>query len=159
MAGYYETQVRRALLTVGDADVLNEMATGWRTSIRDLDTVDDRLDRAIRGLKDREQLGDQTRDAAVGAFRDMREHVADQRLMLARTAQALDAAGGALGQVKALVRSWDRAGDPTPPGRPPVADPSQEDQTDYWRLAALHRRQSATYAAEVQQREDEARDA
>ncbi|NYE36097.1 hypothetical protein F4692_001201 [Nocardioides cavernae] len=159
MPGYYETQVRRALLTVGDADVLNEMATGWRTSIRDLNTVDDRLARAIRGLRDRDQLGDQTRDAAIGAFREMRDYVADQRLMLGKTAQALDAAGGALGQVKALVRSWDRAGDPTPPGRPPVADPAQEDQTEYWRLATLHRRQSVAYAAEVQQREDEARDA
>ena len=35
VAGYYETQVRRAMLTVGDTDVLNEMATGWRSSIRD----------------------------------------------------------------------------------------------------------------------------
>ena len=72
MAGFYETQVRRAMLTVGDADVLNEMATGWRASIRDLNTVDDRLKAGINGLRDHDQLGEATRDAAVGAFRDMR---------------------------------------------------------------------------------------
>ena len=66
MAGFYETQVRRAMLTVGDADVLNEMATGWRASIRDLNTVDDRLKAGINGLRDHDQLGEATRDAAVG---------------------------------------------------------------------------------------------
>jgi len=76
MPGYYETQVRRAMLTVGDADVLNEMATGWRASIRDLNIVDDRLKAGINGLRDHDQLGDATRDAAVGAFREMRGYVA-----------------------------------------------------------------------------------
>ncbi|MFC7360350.1 hypothetical protein [Nocardioides astragali] len=157
MTGFYETQVRRAMMTVGDADVLNEMATGWRASIRDLNTVDDRLASGIRGLRDHDQLGDQTRDAAIGAFRDMRDYVAEQRLMLGRTAQALDAAGGALTQVKSLIRSWDRAGVPVAPGPAPVPDPAATDQTAYWDAANAHQRATAGYAQQVQQREDEAR--
>ena len=159
MAGYYETQVRRALLTVGDADVLNEMATGWRASIRDLNTVDDRLKGGIDGLRDHDQLGDATRDAAIGAFRDMRAYVAEQRLMLGKTAQALDAAGGALTQVRSLIRAWDRQGVPTPPGPAPVPDPAATDQTAYWQAASTHRTASADYAHQLQQREDEARGA
>lgn len=157
MTGFYETQVRRAMMTVGDADVLNEMATGWRASIRDLNTVDDRLTSGIRGLRDHDQLGDQTRDAAIGALRDMRDYIAEQRLMLSKTAQALDAAGGALTQVKSLVRAWDRAGVPVAPGPAPVPDPAAGDQTAYWDAANAHQRASAGYAQQVHQREDEAR--
>lgn len=157
MTGFYETQVRRAMMTVGDADVLNEMATGWRASIRDLNTVDDRLTSGIRGLRDHDQLGERTRDAAVGAFRDMRDYIAEQRLMLGKTAQALDAAGGAITQVKSLIRAWDRAGVPVAPGPAPVPDPAASDQTAYWDAANAHQRASAGYAQQVQQREDEAR--
>ena len=159
MAGYYETQVRRALMTVGDPDVLNEMATGWRASIRDLNTVDDRLNRGINGLRDHDQLGDRTRDAAIGAFRDMRAYVAEQRLLLGKTAQALDAAGGALTQVTSLIRAWDRQGEPTPPGPAPVPDPAATDQTAYWQAAGAHQRASTDYGLQLQQREDEARGA
>ena len=157
MTGFYETQVRRAMMTVGDADVLNEMATGWRASIRDLNTVDDRLKSGIRGLRDHDQLGDRTRDAAIGAFRDMRDYIAEQRVMLAKTAQALDAAGGALTQVKSLIKAWDRAGVPVAPGPAPVPDPAASDQTAYWDAANAHQRASAGYAQQTQQREDEAR--
>jgi hypothetical protein len=159
VAGYYETQVRHAMLTVGDADVLNEMATGWRASIRDLNTVDDRLKSGIGGLHDHDQLGDQTRDAAIGAFREMRAYVAEQRLMLGKTAQALDAAGGALTQVKSLIKAWDRQGVPTPPGPAPVPDPAATDQTAYWQAAGAHQRATSDYSQQVQQREDEARGA
>ena len=159
MTGFYETQVRRAMMTVGDADVLNEMATGWRASIRDLNTVDHRLRSGIRGLRDHDQLGDQTRDAAIGAFRDMRGYIAEQRLMLGKTAQALDAAGGAITQVTSLIRAWDRAGVPVAPGPAPVPDPAASDQAAYWDAANAHQRATTGYAQQVQQREDEARDA
>ena len=134
------------MLTVGDADVLNEMATGWRASIRDLNTVDDRLKAGINGLRDHDQLGEATRDAAVGAFRDMRGYVAEQRLMLGQTAQALDFAGGAVSQVKSLIRAWDRAGVPVAPGPAPVPDPAAADQTAYWNQAHAHRQASDGYA-------------
>lgn len=157
MAGYYDTQVRRAMLTVGDGDVLNEMATGWRASIRDLNTVDDRLKAGINGLRDRDQLGEATRDAAVGAFRDMRGYVAEQRLMLAKTAQALDVAGGAVSQVKSLIRAWDKVGTPVGPGPAPVPDPAAADQTAYWNQANAHRRATDDHTQQLQQREEEAR--
>ncbi len=158
MAGYYETQVRRAMLTVGDADVLNEMAAGWRSSIPALRQVEDELTAGIRGLRGHDQLGEQTRDAAVGAFRDLREHLVEQRRLLGRTSQALDAAGEVIGQVKALVRVWDRVGAPRPPG--PAPQPTADsDQTAYLAAATLHHRASARHAFQVQQREEEAREA
>ncbi len=158
MAGYYETQVRRAMLTVGDTDVLNEMAAGWRSSIPALREVEDELTAGIRGLRGHDQLGEQTRDAAVGAFRDLREHLVEQRRLLGRTAQALDAAGEVIGQVKALVRVWDRVGPPRPPG--PAPQPTADsDQTAYLAAATLHHRASARHAFQVQQREEEAREA
>lgn len=158
MAGYYETQVRRAMLTVGDTDVLNEMAAGWRSSIPALRQVEDELTAGIRGLRGHDQLGEQTRDAAVGAFGDLREHLVQQRRLLGRTAQALDAAGEVIGQVKALVRVWDRAGPPRPPG--PAPQPTADsDQTAYLAAATLHHRASARHAFQVQQREEEAREA
>lgn len=158
MAGYYETQVRRAMLTVGDTDVLNEMAAGWRSSIPALRQVEDELTAGIRGLRGHDQLGEQTRDAAVGAFRDLREHLVEQRRLLGRTAQALDAAGEVVGQVKALVRVWDRVGAPRPPG--PAPQPTADsDQTAYLDAATLHHRASARHAVQVQQREEEAREA
>ena len=158
MAGYYETQVRRAMLTVGDTDVLNEMAAGWRSSIPALRQVEDELTAGIRGLRGHDQLGEQTRDAAVGAFRDLREHLVEQRRLLGRTSQALDAAGEVIGQVKALVRVWDRVGAPRPPG--PAPQPTADsDQTAYLAAATLHHRASARHAFQVQQREEEAREA
>lgn len=158
MAGYYETQVRRAMLTVGDTDVLNEMAAGWRSSIPALRQVADELTAGIRGLRGHDQLGEQTRDAAVGAFRDLREHLVEQRRLLGRTSQALDAAGEVIGQVKALVRVWDRVGAPRPPG--PAPQPTADsDQTAYLAAATLHHRASARHAFQVQQREEEAREA
>lgn len=158
MAGYYETQVRRAMLTVGDTDVLNEMAAGWRSSIPALREVEDELTAGIRGLRGHDQLGEQTRDAAVGAFRDLREHLVEQRRLLGRTAQALDAAGEVIGQVKALVRVWDRVGAPRPPG--PAPQPTADsDQTAYLAEVTLHHRASARHAFQVQQREEEAREA
>lgn len=158
MAGHYEAQVRRAMLTVGDADVLNEMADGWVASIGDLDRVRGALGEGVRRLGEQEQLGERTRDAAVGAFREMREHLAEQQRLLARTARALNQAGDVIGEVKALVRAWDRAGAPQPPGPAPqpVADPDA-DQTAYLAEATRHHRASVRYAFQVQQREDEAR--
>lgn len=48
MAGYHETQVRRAMPTVGDTDVLNEMAAGRRSSIPALREVEDELTAGIQ---------------------------------------------------------------------------------------------------------------
>ena len=158
MTGHHEAQVRRAMLTVGDTDVLNEMADGWRASISDLDQVRKGLGEGVRRLGEQEQLGERTRDAAMGAFREMRDHLAEQQRLLARTARALDEAGDVIGEVKALVRAWDRAGAPVPPG--PAPQPSTDpaaDQTAYLAEATRHHRASTRYAFQVQQREDEAR--
>jgi hypothetical protein len=158
VAGHHEAQVRRAMLTVGDADVLNEMADGWRSSIRDLDRVRGGLGDGVRRLREQEQLGERTRDAAVAAFREMRDHLTEQQRLLVRTARALDEAGDVIGEAMALVRAWDRQGQPQPPG--PAPQPSADavaDRTAYLAEATRHHRASARYAFQVQQREDEAR--
>ena len=157
MAGYYETQVRRAMLTVGDANVLNEMATGWRTSIRDLNTVDDRLKGGIDGLRDHDQLGDATRERPS-------ERSATCELRRRAAAHARQDRPGARRR-----RRRPHAGEVAHPGLGPAGVPALPDRrrsrTPRRRTRRRTGRQRTStarehgYAQELQQREDEARGA
>lgn len=160
MAGYHEARLRATVAGVHDADVLSEMAVGWRTAITRVKSSENHLERVRAGLEAREQLGPRTRSAAAASLTAMADHLRLQRRVLAGTAQALDDASAAMSRAVRLVEGWDRAGAPLDPGPAPQPDPLAkpgDDQSAHLAALSAHSTRMTAYNEAVAQREDAAR--
>ena len=82
MTGPHEARLRAAVANVRDADILAEMAVGWRTAIGRIKTSEKHLQQVLTGLEEHEQLGPRTREAAAASLTGMAEHLREQRRVL-----------------------------------------------------------------------------
>lgn len=157
--GPHENELRRAIASVNNGEVFDEMALGWRNAENDLDRSHRRLRRAGRGLRENQQLGTQTRDAALGSFRAMRKQIDEQRVVYKDTASALELAGRAMRRAQKIVAKWDSQGDFTDPGpapKPLTGTPTEAEQTEYLRKVTRHSNKVAEHQQATAARETEA---
>jgi hypothetical protein len=144
--GPNERELRKVLQA--SAVALANASKDWESGRAALDSVTTELDKGIEGLD--EEMGANTREAALASFRAMRERVTEHKVSLQLGRDALDIASGAIETATEVAQT----------GLPAVtATPTRKDSGDAAADAVDYARQVRAYDQSVGSRETTAAEA